>query len=161
MLSAKRKLQRRQRSPSTRRMPFASRTNWSRFPPIRQRQCSRSPCDAKSRYLGGVKCQKSFSFRRSRGATLRLLRLTMDGLPDRHIWGATPCIRIVRVRRLDLANLGPLAGKIRTFGEDPISFVEVSSSRRCCGAGAYDSGWCDIRAAHLGNHPSFAGRRQI
>ena len=148
MLSAKRKLQRRQRSPSTRRMPFASRTNWSRFPPIRHRL--RSPCDARSRYLG-VKCQKSFSFRRSRGSDLRLLRLTMDGLPDRHIWGATPCIRIVRVRRLDLANLGPLAGKIRTFGEDPIFFVEVSSSRRCCGCGPLRQ-W-------LVRHPGRASRK--
>src|SRR6516165_10794270 len=115
-------------------MPFASRTNWSRFPPIRQRQCSRSPCDAKSRYLDGVKCQKSFSFRQSRGSDLRLLRLTMDGLPDQHIWGATPCIRIVRVRRSDLTNLDPLAGKIRTFGEDPIFFIEsivVTPVLRC------------------------------
>ena len=75
----------------------------------------------------------------SRGSDLWLLRLTMDGLPDWHIWGATPCIRIVGVRRLDLTNLGPFAGKIGTFGEDPIFFVEVSSSRRWCGAGAYDS----------------------
>src|SRR5262245_12308 len=29
----------------------------------------------------------------SRGSDLRLLRLTMDGLPDRHIWGATPCVK--------------------------------------------------------------------
>ena len=47
----------------------------------------------KSRQLRGVKCQKSFSFRWSRGSDLRLLRLTMDGLPDRHIWGATPCVK--------------------------------------------------------------------
>jgi hypothetical protein len=39
-------------------------------------------CDAKSRHL-------------SRGSDLRLLRLTMDGLLDRHIWGATPCIEDV------------------------------------------------------------------
>jgi hypothetical protein len=29
----------------------------------------------------------------SRGSDPRLLRLTMDGLLDRHNWGATPCIK--------------------------------------------------------------------
>ena len=43
--------------------------------------------------LSRVNCQKSFSFRWSPGSDLRLLRLTMDGLPDRHIWRATPCIK--------------------------------------------------------------------
>ena len=50
-------------------------------------------CDAKSRHLSRVNCRQLFSFRWSRGSDLRLLRLTMDGLPDRHIWGATPCIK--------------------------------------------------------------------
>jgi hypothetical protein len=54
---------------------------------------SQSLYDAKSRHLSWVNCKKSFSFRWSRGSDLRLLRLTMDGLPDRHIWGATPCIK--------------------------------------------------------------------
>ena len=35
VLSEKRKLHWRWRPPSTRRTPFASRTNWSRFPPVR------------------------------------------------------------------------------------------------------------------------------
>ena len=30
-----------------------------------------------------------------RGSDPRHLRLTMDGLLDRHMWGATPCIKIV------------------------------------------------------------------
>jgi len=67
VLSAKRKLQWRQRSLSTRRTPFASRTNWSPFPPIRNG--SRSPCNANSRRLSEVKCQKSFSLDGAGGAT--------------------------------------------------------------------------------------------
>jgi len=95
VLSEKRKLHWRRRPPSTRRTPFASRTNWSRFPPVRNivPPWLAVSCDAKSRHLSRVNCQKSFSFRWSRGSDLRLLRLTMDGLPDRHIWGATPCIK--------------------------------------------------------------------
>ncbi len=49
-------------------------------------------------------------------------------------------------------TLGPFAGKLgQTVGEDPIFFVEVPSLRRCCGAGACDSGRCGIRVARLGN----------
>jgi len=36
---------------------------------------------------------KSDLRRGSRGSDPRLLRLTMGGLLDRHIWGATPCIK--------------------------------------------------------------------
>jgi hypothetical protein len=48
--------------------------------------------DAKSRHLGRA-LRKVIQFRWSRGSDLRLLRLTMNGLLDRHIWGATPCIK--------------------------------------------------------------------
>jgi hypothetical protein len=48
--------------------------------------------------------------RRSRGSDPRLLRLTMDGLLDRHIWGATPCIKDRPRPRLDL--LASYAGKV-------------------------------------------------
>ena len=39
-----------------------------------------------------------------RGSDPRHLRLTMDGLLDRHMWGATPCIKNRRVARLDLPS---------------------------------------------------------
>ena len=84
----------------------------------------------------------------------------MDGLPDRHIWGATPCIKDRPRRRLDLAKLGPLAGKIRTDSWRGLSFF----NRRYAGAavrGARNSGRCGIRAVRLGNQISFGGRRQI
>jgi hypothetical protein len=63
----------------------------------------------------------SFCFRGSRGSDPRLLRLTMSGLLDRHIWGATPCIKDRRrpkvrptQRYVGMTKLDPLAGKIRT-----------------------------------------------
>ena len=40
-----------------------------------------------------------------RGSDPRHLRLTMDGLLDRHMWGATPCIKNRRVARLDLPSI--------------------------------------------------------
>ena len=46
---------------------------------------------------GGASCLIQFlslrGVRWSRGSDPRLLRLTMDGLLDRHNWGATPCIK--------------------------------------------------------------------
>src|SRR6516164_3913233 len=52
------------------------------------------------------KSENLFGVRGSRGSDPRLLRLTMDGLLDRHIWGATPCIkhRPRRKVRLDEAR---------------------------------------------------------
>ena len=78
------------------------------------RDGSQSLCDAKSRHLSRVNCQKSFSFRWSRGSDLRLLRLTMNGLPDRTSGERPRASSIVRVRRLDPMKLGPFAGKIWT-----------------------------------------------
>jgi len=124
------------------------------------RDGSQSLCDAKSRHLSRVNCQKSFSFRWSRGSDLRLLRLTMNGLPNRTFGERPRASRIVRVRRLDPDKLGPFAGKIRTDSWSGPSFL--LKYRRYAGAAVpapHNSGRCGIRAACLGNQLS--GRRQI
>ena len=101
-------------------------------------------------------CQKSFSFRWSRGSDLRLLRLTMNGLPDRTSGERPRASSIVRVRRLDLMKLGPFAGKIRTDrcgGHLPAATPVLSQ-------GACNSGRLSVQqAARLGNQLSFAGWR--
>jgi hypothetical protein len=49
--------------------------------------------------------QFSGRWRVCRGSDPRHLRLTMDGLLDRHMWGATPCVKNRRVARLDLPSM--------------------------------------------------------
>jgi hypothetical protein len=51
-----------------------------------------------------------------RGSDPRLLRLTMDALLDRHMWGATPCIKDRQRPRSDLPDMG-LAKLGRFYGQ--------------------------------------------
>src|SRR6516165_5966894 len=79
------------------------------------------------------KLQKSFCFRWSRGSDLRLLRLTMDGLLDKHSGERPRASRIVRVRRLDPMKLGPFAGKVKidSRGRTQSFLLKYWPLRRC------------------------------